>query len=450
MKLIHLATALAAFAVTAAHAGTFVLSAPTWGPAQDAAVASAGGSVRFSHAGSGVGVAESSDTKFLAKVLRGGAISSGAEDVTVLWQKPQVAPDATYIEAAVNPVNDTLYGLQWAPGAIEAPAAWALGYTGGGVRVAVIDGGIYAAHVDLAANVDVVASQSFVAPDPLASAAVNACRTAFNCDIGTFWHGTHVAGIIAAVDNATGVVGIAPGATIIGVKALHNGSGSFGAIIQALLYASATANADVINMSLGAEFNRNESGAAELISALNRAVTFATRHGSLVVVAAGNSALDLDREKNLIVTPAESGNAIAISATAPLEWAYGETNYERPASYSNFGNSLVWLAAPGGDFAYPGNENCAVLVVRPCWVFDMVLSTVRGTSPAGSYGWAAGTSMAAPAAAAVAALIKQANPSATPAQLKTKLAQSATDEGKVGQDAFYGRGFVNARRAVTQ
>ena len=88
-----------------------------------------------------------------------------------------------------------------------------------------------------------------------------------------------------------------PGATIIGVKALHNGSGSFGAIIQALLYASATANAHVINMSLGAEFNRNESGAAELISALNRAVTFATRHGSLVVVAAGNSALDLDREK---------------------------------------------------------------------------------------------------------------------------------------------------------
>ena len=150
------------------------------------------------------------------------------------------------------------------------------------------------------------------------------------------------------------------------------------------------------------------------------------------------------------MTPAESGNAIAISATGPQEWAYGETNYERPASYSNFGNSLVWLAAPGGDFAYPGNENCTVLVVRPCWVFDMVLSTVRGSSAAGSYGWAAGTSMAAPAAAAVAALIKQANPSATPAQLKTKLAQSATDEGKVGQDAFYGRGFVNARRAVTQ
>lgn len=449
-KLIHLVTALAVIAMTAAHAGTFVLSAPTWGPAQDAAVASAGGSVRFSHAGSGVGVVESGDTKFLSKVLRGGAISSGAEDVTVSWQKPRAAPDATYIEAAVNPANDTLYGIQWAPKAIEAPAAWALGYTGSGVRVAVIDGGIYAAHVDLAANIDVVASRSFVAPDPLASATVNACRTAFNCDVGTFWHGTHVSGIIAAVDNTTGVIGIAPGAKIIGVKSLHNGSGSFAAIIQALLYASDTANADVINMSLGAEFNRNESGAAELISALNRAVTFATRHGSLVVVAAGNSGLDLDREKNLIVTPAESGNAIAISATAPLAWAYGETNFERPASYSNFGNSLVWLAAPGGDFAYPGEENCTVLVVRPCWVFDMVLSTVRGSSVAGSYGWAAGTSMAAPAAAAVAALIKQANPSATPAQLKTRLAQSATDEGKVGQDAFYGRGFVNARRAVTQ
>ena len=92
---------------------------------------------------------------------------------------------------------------------------------------------------------------------------------------------------------------------------------------KALLYASTDGRADVINMSLGAEFNRNEKGAAELISSLNKAVNFAARNGSLVVVAAGNSGLDLDAERNLIVTPAESGNAIAISATAPLAWAYG-------------------------------------------------------------------------------------------------------------------------------
>jgi subtilisin family serine protease len=81
----------------------------------------------------------------------------------------------------------------------------------------------------------------------------------------------------------------------------------------------------------------------------------------------------------------------------------------------------------------------------------MVISSSRGSGASNSsYSFAAGTSMAAPAVSAVAALIKQRFPNATPAQLKTKLAQSADDEGKVGQDNFYGRGYVNARKAVTQ
>ena len=152
MKLTHLAVVFAAINAVASHAATFVLSAPTWGDAQNAAVVSAGGSVRFSHAGSGVAVVQSEDARFLASVLRGGAITSGTEDVTVQWQTPLAAPEASFVEAAVNPADDTRYGLQWAPKAIEAPAAWALGFDGTGVRVAVIDGGVYAAHVDLAAN----------------------------------------------------------------------------------------------------------------------------------------------------------------------------------------------------------------------------------------------------------------------------------------------------------
>jgi subtilisin family serine protease len=233
------------------------------------------------------------------------------------------------------------------------------------------------------------------------------------------------------------VIGIAPKATIIGVKALNNGSGSFGSIISALLYASTDARADIINMSLGAEFNRNEEGAAELRSALNRAVNFATAHGSLVVVAAGNSGVDLDHSGNYTAVPAESGNAIAISATGPQGFGTGATNFARPASYSNYGSSAIWVAAPGGDDSLYPNPN---------YVFDMVLSTSAGNS----YFFADGTSMAAPAASAVAALIKQKNPGANPAQLKAALAQSATDEGKNGHDAFYGRGYVDAARAVAQ
>lgn len=441
---------LAAMA-TGAHAATYVLHAPNWGARQAAAVAAAGGTVTFSHDGAGVAIVESANPDFLASARASGAIAGGALDRAVEWAEPM--PNVA-LPDAINPLDDRFFAtIQWAPQSIEAPAAWAMGYTGRGVRVAVIDGGVYAAHTDLVGAVDVAASRSFVAPDPAATPAVNACRTAFNCDTGTFWHGTHVAGIVGARDNAIGVVGIAPEATIVGVKALHGGSGSFNAIIQAILYAATDGRADIINMSLGAVFGRNEEGAAELRSALNRAVNFAASRGVLVVVSAGNDELDMDHAGNLTVTPAESGNAIAISATGPFLFARGATNFSRPASYSNFGSSLVWVAAPGGDFAYPGNENCTLPttttpVTIPCWAFDMVLSTSRGSTVAGGYTWAAGTSMAAPAVSAVAALIKQKHPGISVGLLKNRLAQSATDEGKRGHDNFYGRGYVNARRAV--
>lgn len=446
MKGIRLVVAgLFAASAVAAQAATYVLHAPAWGAKQNSAVAKAGGTVKFSHDGAGVAVVESANPGFLKAALTGGAITGGAQDIEVQWTEPMLvnpAPDA------INPLDDTYYpGVQWAPQAIEAPAAWAAGYTGKGVRVAVIDGGIYDLHPDLAPNIDVASSASFVP----ANGTDDACRTAFNCDTGSFWHGTHVAGIVAAVDNAMGVVGIAPEATIIGVKALHGGSGSFGSVIQAILYAGDQARADVINMSLGAVFPRGHRDGAELTSALNRAVNHAARKGALVVVSAGNDGLDMDRMGNWIVTPAESGNAIAVSATAPIGFALGATNFSEPASYSNYGNSLVWVSGPGGDGGYPGDEVCTRplanggTLTRPCWVFDLVLSTSRA-----GYTWAGGTSMAAPAASAVAALIKQKHPGISVGELKNRLAQSATDAGKNGQDNFHGRGFINARNAVTQ
>ena len=88
-------------------------------------------------------------------------------------------------------------------------------------------------------------------------------------------------------------------------------------------------------------------------------------------------------------------------------------------------------------------------VTVPCWVFDLVLSTSRGSTAAGAYSWAGGTSMAAPAAAGVAALIKGANPGISLGALKSRLAQTATDSGKTGNDEFYGHGFVNANNACS-
>jgi len=154
MRGIKLAVAgvFAASAVTA-QAATYVLHAPAWGAKQDAAVAKAGGTVTFRHDGAGVAIVESANPGFLNAALVGGAITGGAQDMVVDWTDPTMPNEA--LPEAINASDDTFFnGVQWAPQAVEAPAAWALGYTGRGVRVAVIDGGIYNIHPDLAANMD--------------------------------------------------------------------------------------------------------------------------------------------------------------------------------------------------------------------------------------------------------------------------------------------------------
>ncbi len=429
-------------AVGSVEAKDFVLTARgALGQGQVQAVQAAGGSVYYSHTGTGLVMARSDSPTFAQDVQASGAFSQVLEDMVVQWTPPLKTVDLQ--DDAINPADDTLYPIQWAPRAIGAPQAWAAGCTGKGVRVAVLDGGIYSAHPDLQANLDVAHSVSFVQGQ------------AWDSDVGTFWHATHVAGIIAALDNNTGVVGIAPETTIVGVKALHNGSGSFGAVIAGILYAATPiaeggGGADIINMSLGATFPRGggNTGAGPLVAAMNKAVNYADRFGVLVVSAAGNDGLDLDHSGSVISVPAQSGSGIAIAATAPVGWATGSGadafNFSRLASYSNYGTSAIHVSAPGGDFAYPGNEDCTVVVTEPCWVFDMVLSTSRA-----GYTWAAGTSMAAPATSAVAAIIKQSHPGISLGALKARLAQTADDVYKPGADPFSGKGFVNADMACS-
>ncbi|HWI19491.1 MAG TPA: S8 family serine peptidase [Vicinamibacterales bacterium] len=431
----------------AAQTSDYIVTAQGWGAAQAEAVAAAGGTVIFGHDGSGVGVVRSSAPDFLSRIRGSHAIQSAERDVVVSWQRPQTGGtiDADFTNP---PNNDTFFnGVQWAPQAIDAPAAWAEGCTGLGVRVAILDGGIRHNHPDLAPNLDTARSTSFVPGEP------------YNNDTGTFWHGTHVAGIVAAVDNVgttnSGVIGIAPRATLVGVKVLHNGSGAFGWIIQGILYAATPiaqggGGADIINMSLGAVFNKNDPDARGLVAAMNKALNYADRFGVLVVSAAGNDGIDLDHSGNVISVPAQSGSGVSVSSTGPVGFGYGATNFDSPASYTNYGNSAINVAAPGGDFQLfgtpAGNAGCvAGLIVQACWALDMVLSTTRN-----GWGWAAGTSMAAPAASAVAAIIKQRNPGISLGALKTSLARSALDRGKQGNDPFYGKGWVNALAACRQ
>ncbi len=449
-RAVSLMAVLLLLAAGAASAEQYVLTAPgKWKQSHSDAVAAAGGTLVWSHGGSGFGVATSDNTNFLANLQAIGGFQSAAADMVVDWVGP-MAVEEGLTDQSVNTSNDRFFPIQWNMQAIQAPAAWAAGCTGDGVRVAVIDGGIFSAHQDLVANLDVACSASFVPGQP------------FNNDTGTFWHGTHVAGIIAAADNTVGTVGVAPDATIIGVKALHGGSGTFGAVIGAILYsadpaafgATSCARADIINMSLGAQFNMNEPGAGPLVAALNQAVNFAGSKGVLVVSAAANSGIDYGQAGNLTVTPCQAGSGICVSATGPMGFALGATNFRRPASYSNFGEGLVSVAGPGGDFVLPGSAICTMATngaptTNFCWVFDLVLAPCRGTTT-NNYCFAAGTSMATPATAGVAALILGNNPGMSVGALKTALYQSADDEGKVGNDEFYGHGFVNAANACAQ
>ncbi|MGH8623462.1 MAG: S8 family serine peptidase, partial [Burkholderiales bacterium] len=374
-------------------------------------ISAAGGTLTRTVGAIGVASATSSNPSFPANAAAISGIEAVALDAPVQWVDPnERVVDAGDVGNQTHGNDETFFNLQWAPKAISAPQAQDAGYVGAGVRVAVLDGGLNNLHIDLNGSVDVARSTSFVT------------GFAFNQDVGIFSHATHVAGIVAAQDDGVGTIGVAPGATIIGVKVLHGGSGSFGAVIAGIVYAATPisqggAGANIINMSLGAGLFLQGVGAAQLTSALSRATTYAYQQGTTVIASAGNAAVDLDHTANVVFVPAQSANVIAVSATGPVGFAvgypFGATNFSRPASYTNFGQSAIDFGAPGGDFVLPGTASCSIpriptgFVVAPCWVFDLVISPA-GINFAGanqSYSFAAGTSMAAPHVAGVAALI---------------------------------------------
>jgi serine protease len=327
---------------------------------------------------------------------------------------PQVAyvvPDRLNKPMATTP-NDTNYGKQWdlfeSTAGMRVPGAWDVS-TGSGVTVAVIDTG-YVTHSDLAANI--VAGYDFISDTSVSNDGNG--RDSNPADTGDWttdgqcssdwtaqsssWHGTHVAGTIAAVtNNSKGVAGIAYGAKVSPVRALGKCGGYDSDIIDAITWASGgtvsgvpanTNVAKVINMSLG--------GGGACSSATQSAINGAVSRGTTVVVAAGN-----ENQNAANSNPANCNNVITVAAT---------DRAGNRANYSNYG-SVVDIAAPGGEMTATSST-------------DGILSTLNSGTQGPStenYDYYQGTSMATPHIAGLVALMKSANPSLTPAQIESAI-----------------------------
>ncbi|MFJ8629401.1 S8 family peptidase [Streptomyces sp. NPDC093568] len=334
-------------------------------------------------------------------------------DVVAEYQAdPQVAyvvPDR--LNKPLATPNDTEYSKQWdlfeTTAGMNVPGAWDVA-TGSGVTVAVIDTG-YVSHSDLGANI--VAGYDFISDatvgndgngrdsnpaDPGDWTAAGECQAGDPASTSS-WHGTHVAGTIAAVtNNGKGVAGIAHGAKVSPLRVLGKCGGYDSDIIDAITWASggtvsgvpANANvAKVINMSLG--------GGGTCSTATQSAINAAVNRGTTVVVAAGNSNANAAN-----YSPASCNNVISVAATD----RQGNRSY-----YSNYG-TVVDIAAPGGE----------TNSVTSNGILSTLNSGAQGPSSE-SYDYYQGTSMAAPHVAGLAALMKSANAALTPAQIESAI-----------------------------
>lgn len=285
---------------------------------------------------------------------------------------------------------------------VKAPKAWARGFRGQGIKVAVIDTGI-AAHPDL-----VISGGACFVPGVVP----------FDDDNG---HGTHCAGIIGARNNGIGVVGVAPRCSLYAVKVLkHNpltgrASGNTSWIIAGMTWALQN-GMHVVSMSLG--------GKSCPMVAYTNAIAQLNAAGITVVCAAGNSFNDpvtpTDPEFKCVNSPANSVGALAIGAV---------DNNGNIASFSSRGTGCCQQGANPVSLVAPGVS---------------INSTVLG----GLYGVKSGTSMACPHVAGAAALVKQRFPAFTPAQVRAKLMNTASDLGVPGNDSTFGRGLLNCDLAT--
>jgi len=373
--------------------------------------------------------------------------------------------------------------------------------TGDGVMVGVIDSGVDFTHPDVQPNLNVDLSCSFIFTDtPTANPAEIANGDCSNKGAveDLSGHGTHVASEIAAPINGIGIAGVAPEATVVGLKACTEAGFCFVDSVAAALRYAGDQRLDVVNLSLFADpflyYCRNDAEQRAMLKEMARAARYAQQRGVLIVASAGNEQADLQHpglddispdwppdtaeerfvKNNCSVAPAELPGVLTVSATGPI----GYPDYDLwIADYSSVGIGVVDVAAPGGDyFQATGTVQDAILGAVPIgseiWnAFDPLNAVFPGitTTDAGAgYVYLNGTSMSSPHAAGVAALVVEMHPTWAPLAVAAAVERTAQrltcppdwepigpdDErercyGGGGRTSFFGAGLVDAEAAAS-
>ncbi|RZQ62815.1 S8 family peptidase [Amycolatopsis suaedae] len=395
----------------------------------------------------GVAVATSRNADFQERIGVFRAYS-GAREVAIppttaaAQARAQARAELENEETTSVAADGDLTAQQWDMRAIKAPEANKINPGSSSVTVGVLDSGVDPAHPALKHAVDTKTSAgcNTGAPDTTPAAWLPT-----NID-----HGQHVAGTIAGKDTARGFTGVAPGVKVASVKVINDDGLIFPEAAVCGFMWAAEKKFEVTNNSYyvdpGMFYCPKQPGDAAAFEAVRRAADYSFRKGVLNVAAAGNSGFDIKAQTtdpnrphpvdpSCEILPKGSPHVVTVSAVG-----YNGTK----SSYSNYGRGQIEVTAPGGDRAQlpPPGEGAGC-----------PLSTIFN----GQYGTKCGTSMAAPHAAGVAALLASKYRHAPPWALATLLEVTADPkscggaEGCTGPDrnnSFYGRGQVNALKAV--
>ncbi|GGY01110.1 S8 family peptidase [Streptomyces anandii] len=440
------------------------------------AITAAGGSIVATYDRIGVIVVHSADPGF-AQRMRAvrGVQSAGATRTAPLSASGTTdegavqyltGAEAARAAKASGGGAEPLEADQWDLRAIGADRAARINPGSRNVTVAVIDTGVDDTHPDIAPNFSPGQSANCV------SGKADTTYGSWRPVDADHYHGTHVAGEIAAARNGVGVAGVAPGVRVAGITVAQPDAGQLffpESVVCAFVFA-ADHGVEITNNSYYVDpwqYNcMDDPDQKAIVDAVNRAQLYARGKGVLNVAAAGNSNNDLDADA--LVDDSSPDDSTPVSRTVDPHKCFdiptqlpgvvtvsavgvkGAKSY-----YSSYGDGVIDVAAPGGDkYQIPDTPSKN----------GRILSTL----PNNQYGFLQGTSMATPHVAAVAALLKSAHPHATPAQLQALLkAQAdnpgcpagpydgdgdgvvdATCAGGKRVNGFYGFGIVNALRAV--